>query len=372
MNVKWTTRAKRMPRLAVCVVIAALVFSACGNSTAHLEVATPASGTPRPAAAFLAPQATPRAVTFPADDGPHNDLTEWWYYTGHLTTASGNEYGFEFVIFQGDLAGFAKTYAAHFAITDVSQEQFHYDQRTQLGNQPSSSNVIDLHLGDWSLVGSGSRDQITAKMAGYALKLTVASQKAPALHNGDGYFEWAPATGSYYYSRTSLDASGTLAVDGIDHTVTGQAWMDHQWGNFLLVGGGGWDWFAIQLNTGQQIMLWHSRNAQNKVIFGSGTWVDETGETKKLLFQDFNITATGTWTSPHTGATYPSGWTVDIPSQKVQLSIVPVMKDQELNTRQTTGVVYWEGDVRITGTEEGQSIAGQGYVELTGYASTVP
>jgi len=345
-----------------------ILLAACGTSNAQLEVATP-GGAARPAAQLLTPRATPGPVNFPVDDGPHNDLTEWWYYTGHLTTADGKQYGFEFVIFQGNRAGFPPTYAAHFAVTDVTTGQFHYDQRTQSDGQPRSSQPIDLALGDWTLKGDGVNDRISASMPGYAIDLTLASSKPPALHNGSGYFEWAPATGSYYYSRTAMTATGTITTDGAPHDITGQAWMDHQWGNFLLFGGGGWDWYAIQLSSNEQIMLWHSRDSENNVIFGSGTYVAADGTTRQLGLSDFTIDPTGSWRSAHSGATYPSGWKISIPSQHLILTIDPVIKDQELDTRPSTGVIYWEGDVSIKGDENGSAITGQGYVELTGYAT---
>ncbi len=346
-----------------------LIVTACGTTSSHVTPASPASGQPRPAAAFLTPRATPGPVILPVDDGPHDDLTEWWYYTGHLTTQDGKQYGFEFVIFRGNRFGFPPTYASHFAITDISNGAFHYDQHTENGGEPPSKNVIDLNVGGWTLVGDGPNDQISASMPGYVMNLRVESQKPPALHDGDGYFTWAPATGSYYYSRTRMSASGTLTVNGVQATVTGQAWMDHQWGNFLIAGGGGWNWYSIQLDNGDDVMLWHSRDRQNNIIFGSGTYVDSSGTTRQIDEQGFTITPTGTWTSPRSGATYPSGWTVEIPSRGLTLRISPILQDQELDTRHSTGVIYWEGDVLVNGTQNSQPVSGQGYIELTGYAT---
>ncbi len=347
-----------------------ILLVGCGESNAQLEIATP-GGTARPASQFLTPRATPGTVHFPADDGPHDELTEWWYSTGHLTAADGSEYGFEFVIFQGNRAGYPPTYAAHFAITDVAKGEFHYDQRTQSGGQPQSSKSIDLALGDWTLQGDGANDQISASMSGYSIALSLTSTKPPALHSGDGHFEWAPATGSYYYSRTDMKVSGSITVGATRQNVSGKAWMDHQWGNFLLFGGGGWDWYSIQLSNNEQIMLWHSRDSQNNVIFGSGTYVNDDGQTEQFSLGDFEITPTGTWTSPQSGAIYPSGWTITIPSKHLKLTIDPLIRDQELDTRASTGVIYWEGDVSISGTEDGSSISGRGYIELTGYATNL-
>ncbi len=351
-----------------------LFLTACGSTTGAGIPASPTSTEARPAAALLTPQATPGPVTFPAADGPHTNLTEWWYYTGHLTTQDGTQYGFEFVIFQGNRSGFPPQFASHFAITDVQDGTFRYDQKGPVTVQPNPAHAIDLNVGGWTLVGSGPDDQIRASMPGYTIDLTLESTQPPVLHDGDGYFTWAPATGSYYYSRTSMNAKGTITVNGAPATVTGQAWMDHQWGNFLLFGGGGWDWYSIQLNNGVELMLWHSRDSQNQIIFGSGTYVDSAGEASQIDEQGFTITPTGTWTSPHSGASYPSGWMIDIPTRNLKLTIEPVIKDQELDTEKSTGTIYWEGDVRISGTQNAQPVSGQGYIELTGYATpaTVP
>ena len=357
---------RRITTTGVAALVLTLVLAACGSPASTTAPSSPISAEVRPASLLLTPQPTPGPIVFPRDDGTHTDLTEWWYYTGHLATKDGKQFGFEFVIFQGNRSGFPPTYAAHFAITDIASKGFHYDQRTQIGGQASNTKAIDLAVGDWSIAGDGNHEQLTAAMPGYTLNINVVSQKPPVLHNG-GYFEWAPATGSYYYSRTNMSVTGTLAINGAPVDVTGQAWMDHQWGNFLLIGGGGWDWYSIQLDDGRELMLWHSRDAKNQITFGNGTLVDKDGTAHPLARADFSITPTGNWTSPTSLITYPSGWLINIPKLQLTLRLNPVVKNQELDTTSSTGVVYWEGDVQIDGSQNGNPVAGQGYVELTGY-----
>ncbi|HEX9015025.1 MAG TPA: lipocalin family protein, partial [Chloroflexota bacterium] len=150
--------------------------------------------------------------------------------------------------------------------------------------------------------------------------------------------------------------------------VTGLAWMDHQWGDFIVVNGGGWDWYSVQLSDGTDVMVTVLRDQEGDVPAVYGTISDPLGKATDLNAADVKVEATGSWTSPHTGAKYPSGWRLRLPGQGIDLEISPVLPDQELNTRQSTGVAYWEGDVRITGTRAGTAVSGQGYVELTGYA----
>jgi len=350
------------------LLILAITLSACGagSRSQTTPVATP--GGVRPASLLLSPTPTPQPVVFPRDEAPHHDLTEWWYYTGHLATKDGRQFGFEFVIFQGLRGTLPPAYAAHFAITDIAAGSFHYAERTAtIATPPFGTVPFTLDLGGWKLTDSGADATINASMPGYQLSLKLHSVKPPALHNTVGYFDFAPGMGSYYYSRTRIKAGGSLSVAGKPLRVSGTAWMDHQWGNFLT-GSGGWDWFSIQLSDNQELMLWHSRDPKNRVTYGEGTEVAPSGRTTAIRGTGFSITATGSWTSPHSGATYPSGWTVEVPSGRIHLTLTPVLKDQELMTPKSTGVTYWEGDVAIKGTIRGQPVSGQGYVELTGYA----
>jgi predicted secreted hydrolase len=166
--------------------------------------------------------------------------------------------------------------------------------------------------------------------------------------------------------------SGSLALDGATLAVTGTGWFDHQWGDFISVGGGGWDWFAVELADGSDLTLSLVRAADGTFPLVYGTSVDKAGATTHLAPDAFTVRSTGTWTSPKTGATYPAGWRIEVPSQSLVIDLAPTVADQELDTRPSTGVVYWEGSQRVTATRLGRPLSGEAYVELTGYATAKP
>lgn len=345
-----------------------LMLAACGSDGPADEEGDSSREGPRPAAALLQERDDPQPINLPEDAAPHDRLTEWWYYTGHLEDGEGNQYGFQFVIFQVLRGEFPPTYAAHFAVTDVDAGTFQYDQRVQTGGPGTGERPVDLSVGDWTLTGGDGTDQITASLPDYQLDLALKSEKPPVLHEGDGFFEFAPAAASYYYSRTRMSAEGTLTVDGEPLEVTGDAWFDQQWGDFLVTDDAGWDWFSIQLDNGEEVMAWQSHDGEGAVLDGNATLVDETGEVTDVPYEDLEIRPLDQWQSPESSAVYPSGWEISIPSEKVDLEVLPVLDDQELNTVESTGVIYWEGLVSVSGEVKEEDASGFGYVELTGYA----
>ncbi len=166
-----------------------------------------------------------------------------------------------------------------------------------------------------------------------------------------------------------------IQVDGEQLKVDGTAWFDHQWGDFISVGGGGWDWFAINLEDGTDLTISLVRAADGSYPLVYGTLVEGppeggAGRVTNLAAADFEVTADSdrTWSSPATGATYPAGWTIRVPGKGLVIGLTPTVADQELDTRATTGVVYWEGSQVVTATRDGAAVGGEAYVELTGYA----
>ncbi|MDQ3701740.1 MAG: hypothetical protein M3442_12590 [Chloroflexota bacterium] len=383
---------------------AGLSLAGCGAPPSDPRLVSEAAIPVRPA-----PSPTPAAyppVRFPADEAPHDVLAEWWYYTGHLYGSDGDEYGFELVFFRGVRGDRPPGYAAHFAVTDLSQQRFRYDQRVDVAlNEvaqpvpgtpvpgtpvpgaasaaegarpvgtvalPQPGGGFDLALGDWRMRGRDGHDVLSATMPEYRLDATLTALRPPALHLGEppirpGLITLGPAGYSYYYSRTRMALSGTLVVEGEPRPVEGEAWMDHQWGDFLVLGGGGWDWFAANLRDGRDLTLSFVRNEQGTIVQAFGTLVDANGESRRLPPGSFQLTPTGTWTSPHTGIRYPSGWRLQISEAQLDLLWTPLLADQELDSRPSTGVVYWEGAVRLQDAAT-QADVGRGYVELTGYA----
>jgi predicted secreted hydrolase len=330
---------------------------------------------PVPPAAQLPP------IRFPQDEAAHRDLTEWWYYTGHFqTTEPGGKihhYGFEFVVFQALRSDLPPVYASHFAISDIDRAEFHYDQRRQLEPDAaipngSSTQGINVGIGDWQIQGLNGRDHLRASMQNYAIDLNLQARKPPTLHNGNGLITYGIGGFSYYYSRTNILLSGTLLDHNQPLQVSGQAWMDHQWGNFLTLGGGGWDWYSIQLNNQSEMMVYFIRDASGKTLSTYIGYIDPSGKDFLLPASSIKQTVLERWTSPATGITYPSGWTLDIndPHLRTTLTITPQLKNQELVAYQSTGNTYWEGSVDIQARGPGATVFGKGYVELTGYTKS--
>jgi predicted secreted hydrolase len=205
--------------------------------------------------------------------------------------------------------------------------------------------------------------------APFGFELDLASTKPPALNDGDGFVDFGPAGSSYYYSRTRMAATGLLDLDGERLAVEGIAWFDHQWGDFVSVGGGGWDWFAINLDDGTDITLSIVLDDKLRPVVQYGTLVDALGQMSQLEPGDFHVRPNAQWSSTKTGRTYPSGWTIGIADLEILLA--PVLQDQELDTRATTGVVYWEGaqtvSVRRPATPGAPLTGGEAYVEITRY-----
>jgi len=318
-------------------------------------------------------------IRFPQDEAAHSDLTEWWYYTGHMNAVAPggkvHHYGFELVFFQVLRSDLPPVYAAHFAISDITRGEFHFDQRRQ--SEPgavipngTSTKGIDVHLGDWLIRGVNGFDHLAASMADYILHIDLRGLKPPTLHHGNGIITYGLGGFSYYYSRTRMSLSGIL----IDHNqalqVTGEAWMDHQWGNFLTLGSGGWDWFSMQLNNNTEMMLYLIRDARGQIASTYIGYIDPRAESFLLPANALKVTVLDHWRSPVTRANYPSGWRLEINNPQLQASVmlIPELKDQELVAYQSTGNSYWEGAVNIRGQSAGQAVNGEGYVELTGYA----
>ena len=317
-----------------------------------------------------APPPTPvvyAPVTFPKDEAPHNDLTEWWYYTGHLEAADGRRWGFEQVIFQVMRGSLPPFYVSHFAVTDHTRKQFRYGEQLVQGAQAQPAEGFAFDVGGWRMRGLLGSDEIAASTDQYAIDLRLTANRPPVLHDG-GLVTFGPAGDSYYYSRTRMEITGTIVDHGETVPVTGLAWFDKQWGNFLVMGGG-WDWFSLHLSDGSDLMLNLIRDATGETQIAYGTFVAPDGQSTHLSGSAFELSVLGQWTSPHTGVTYPSGWRATVASQQLDLTIVPVMPDQELDTRRSTGIIYWEGAQEVTGTRAGRPLTGQGYVELVGYGS---
>ncbi len=348
-----------MIRRALVLALAAVLLAACGNAAQPLPAPPPSTFD----VASLPP------VDLPRDDAPHNNLTEWWYVSGHLQTAEGDPFGFEFALFQSDRSDAPRGYAAHFAVTDIGRQRFHYGERTEVADAveaaaDASTPSLDLSVGGWTLRDVPGGFAISAGLDTVALQLELTPTKPAAIHNQTGVLDFSPFGWSYYYSYTRADVRGVLLDQGLPRPVTGTAWIDHQWGDFISVASGGWDWYSVHLDDGRDFTASVVRDELGATVLQYGTLVGPGGETTHLRADDLEIRATSSWTSPHTGAIYPSGWTISVPGHGLRLRLDPLLLDQELDTRGSTGVVYWEGAVGVSGAD-GET--GRGYVEQTGY-----
>lgn len=325
-----------------------------------------------------------RPLSFPADFGPHpNYQTEWWYYTGNLQTADGRHFGFQLTFFRQALLPIDQmppsasewrtdqVYMAHFALTDLSGKShtaFQRLERGAAGLAGAQATPYKVWLDDWSVSEvSPNTYQLTAKQAEIALDLVMEDAKGPILQGDQGYSQKGPDPGdaSYYYSQTHLITKGSVQVNGASYPVSGLSWMDHEFSTSALTQNQiGWDWFSIQLDNDNELMVFQIRQKDGSIDpYSSGTLVGPDGRTTGLKKGDFEIQVFSTWTSPHTGSVYPSKWKISVPSENIGLEIEPYLADQEMNLSFT----YWEGAVRISGSQDGIPVTGSGYVELTGY-----
>jgi predicted secreted hydrolase len=333
-----------------------------------------------------------REFKFPQDHAAHPEFqTEWWYYTGNLTTDEGRRFGFQFTIFRRAITptlperksdwATNQVYFAHFAVSDIGDNQFFAKELFSRGAAGLAGVTLDpklrVWIQNWQIAAQdvdAKTVQVKASEGDIAIDLTMEQIKSIALQGDRGLSPKSaePGNASYYYSLTRLPTKGTVTVKGKAYTVSGNSWLDREWSTSVLrKDAAGWDWFALQLDNQREIMLYYIRLKNGGVEpVSHGIFVEADGSTHPLKLQDFKIEAINHWTSPHSGAVYPSGWRVNInvPSGPIQLEITPLMQDQELNFAVTA---YWEGASHITGTDNGQPVTGYGYVELTGYNSAV-
>jgi predicted secreted hydrolase len=345
----------------------------------------------------------PRPMLFPKDHAPHEDYkTEWWYFTGNLRDRTGRRFGYQLTFFRSALAPnnhadivnsssknawmARQIFMAHFTVTDVQNNQFTSAERFSriaqnlAGAALSSTNTLRVWLDDWSLETTikASNDaqgqgnifpmRLAANNNGVSINLTLDSTKPVVLQGEKGFSQKSAEAGnaSYYYSLTRLPTQGVIRLaSGEEFTVEGTSWFDREWSTSALSREQvGWDWFALHFEDGRDFMFYQLRKRDGTIDTASkGVLVGQNGAYKVLHQEDVVCTPLGEWQSP-TGSTYPAAWRVRIPSQELEATLTPLVKNQELDVT----LRYWEGAVQIAGTQAGKRLAGYGYVEMTGYA----
>lgn len=327
----------------------------------------------------------PRGFDFPVDHGAHPMYrNEWWYLTGNLDGQGGERFGFELTFFRFALSPAIdadtrsawrtnQVYIAHFAISDISSGRFHVAQRYSRGAAGlagSGPDSIVVWLDDWHIeqdADDGRLWQISATDNDMGLELDLTALK-PVVLNGNGGLSQKsaqPGNASFYYSIPRLSASGTLRIADQSHNVSGLVWLDREWSSSALSAEQqGWDWFALQLSDGTDLMYYQLRLADGTVdAHSAGTWTDASGRSTALDNDDVTILVTDYWTNSR-GDTYPAAWRVEIAQLGFAVDVTSAMADQEL----VTNVRYWEGAVDVAGKSGDGAVTGRGYVELTGYA----
>ncbi len=327
-----------------------------------------------------------RVFEFPRDHGAHPEYkTEWWYYVGHLKAASGDAFGFQLTFFRAALRqpdpqarsawSLNTIYFAHLAVSDPARGVFAFRNKTgrgALGLSGAKAGAMRVWIDDWRAELQGDEFHLKARDGGLGLDLALKPVKPPALHGDGGYSRKSAKynSASFYYSLSRLNTRGTITVAGRTLPVTGLSWMDHEFFTSAMATDlAGWDWFSLQLADGWDVMLYLLRHKDGTVDpASSGTLIDPQGHTRHLKLADFQVKATGAWTSPHTGIKYPAGWEITIPGVGYSLTLMPTLADQEIRAPAPAQVTYWEGEVKIVGTKNGAPVNGLGYAELTGYA----
>jgi predicted secreted hydrolase len=374
---------------APLTALTAVVLAGCGDAREESVVTTQSLTGIRflsaePPSGF-ARATEPRTFSFPADHGAHEGYrTEWWYFTGNLTGSSGNAYGFEVTFFKIALPvdGAARDsrfatdtiWMAHFALTDVAAATFVADERLSrgaLGLAGAELEPFRVWVEDWSVEGdfrTAQRMKLQAASAAAAIDIELSGFGRIVLQGEHGLDRKGPEPGnaSYYYSAPRLGVTGEVrSGNRAAEEVTGTAWMDREWGTSALSEGvRGWDWFALQLDDGRDLMFYRLRRDDGDASpFSSGTLTDETGAVRRLDAEDVELEITKLWQSPASWVTYPVAWRMQVPDVGLDLAITPRILDQELRL----SVRYWEGAVEVAGRSPAGEIRGLGYLELAGY-----
>jgi predicted secreted hydrolase len=353
-----------MASFAALVVVGAVIgaglryLSTSEPKPAAAAAAAPADASREPVerTAALAP------LNLPADEAPHASAMEWWYYNGILDAQAAHRYAFHMVVFVAN--GLIKHTVMHVALTDL-QTGKRYTSQTRTAGIPATgmANGYDFRQERWQVTASGSSHVLRATLDGASIALAMGNSGPAVAHRAPGsdtpgLLDFGASGISYYYSRPRLSARGDITIGGKSLQVSGDVWFDHQWGEFDVLALG-WKWFALHLSDGSDLMLYELFDMDGRNVMTAGTISNAKGSVP-LKRGEVELVPGNTWTSPKTNITYVVEWSIKLPSGP--LSIKPFLPDSEFDSGGTTGNVYWEGPVKVTGSREGQ-----GFLELSGY-----
>ncbi|MGJ7489704.1 lipocalin-like domain-containing protein [Variovorax sp. ZT4R33] len=324
----------------------------------------------------------PRALQFPRDFGSHPELrTEWWYITGHARSGA-REFGFQLTFFrsrvdatQGMRSAFAakQLVFAHAAVTDLQGGRLLHDQRIAragFGIADAAEADTEVRLRDWTLQRStDGRYRAHLPAGDFTLALAFTPTQPVLLQGRAGLSRKGPQPdqASYYYSEPQLAAEGRITLQGQAFELSsGTAWLDHEWSEALMHPEAvGWDWIGMNLDDGSALTAFHLRRANGGALWSGGSWRPRGGEVRSFEATEVHFAPERRWTSPRTQASYPVQWRIDTPAGR--FTVRALLDDQELDSRGSTGAVYWEGLSELL-DDHGQRV-GRGYLEMTGYAA---
>ena len=362
---------------------------------------------------------------FPRDHASHPEFKlEWWYYTGNVQTADGRRFGYQVTFFRVGIDpapanpsrwAVRDLFMTHLAISDPVGRRYRFDERLSRGGPGLAGADTDRYRvwnEDWSAgiadddpragaatLQTDQRSRASAEPANQrgrasarpgdavasshfiravshnvGVDLVLDEGKPPAINGVNGISQKGAMAGnaSHYYSLTRMPTRGAIIIDGERFEVTGESWMDHEFGtSFLEKQQQGWDWVSIQLADGRELMLYQLRRGDgSRDPRSSGTLTDAQGRTMHLTAHDFAMTPTGQPFRAPSGAVYPIRWAIQIPNAQLALDVTTPLENQELST-EGAGISYWEGVIDANGTSATAAITGRGYLEMTGYRGSL-
>lgn len=344
----------------------------------------------------------PRKFVFPQDHLAHQSYkTEWWYFTGNLNEErliandSPLKFSYQFTLFRFALRPEASIsekdlsknsqwrsnniYMAHVALTDIQnqkiyqQERFSRDGLKLAGAEINDDGLIQFWLNDWQVQSMQANQLFPLKLvinnAQFSLNLQLETNKPMVLQGNKGLSQKNNSNASYYYSYTRLETKGSILLNNKNFKVSGDSWFDREWSTSSLgVEQKGWDWFALHLDDGSELMIYQMRKKDGiKDSYSSGILIDSQGNTQTLQAKQFQLKVNDSWLSPVSGVRYPIVWEIIIPEKEIKLMISSSVKEQEWSKNGGFSFNYWEGSIQVKGIKKDLPVSGTGYLEMTGY-----
>jgi predicted secreted hydrolase len=330
----------------------------------------------------FAPVLPGRRLAFPDDFGAHpNFRTEWWYATGWLKLEDGSPLGFQTTFFrirtgigEDSASAFAprQLILAHAALADPRIGHLRHDERAAragFGRAGFAQGRTEVWIGDWRFAQHDDRYQAIVNSRDFAYALNLVPDGPPLLNGTAGFSAKAPDPrhASHYYSRPQLAVDGSVTLAGQAQRVSGHAWLDHEWSSELLPEAAqGWDWIGINLDDGSALMAFRLRDRDGQALWSAATSRLAAGGATTFAPSEVSFEPLHHWRSPRTGIAYPVAWRLRVGRREFELQAL--IDDQELDSRRSTGAIYWEGAVRL---REGDHEIGRGYLEMTGYGERI-